>query len=89
MKVKVYEYNRRHGIREYTFLVNSRYESNIRRRGRKRVNIVQLFKRIRPKLSKINPDDEFLEPDEEYSFNVSDFNVSKKEKIKQAEEEVL
>ena len=53
---------------------------------------MQLFKRIRPKLRKINPDDdkdEFLEPDEEYSFNVSDFNVSKKEKIKQAKEKIL
>ena len=54
-----------------------------------RINIIQLFKRIRPKLRKINPDDEFLEPDEEYSFNVPDFNVSKKEKIKQAETEIL
>ena len=52
------------------FLVNSRYESNVRRRGRKRVNIVQLFKRIRPKLKKIDPDDKFLEPDKEYSFNL-------------------
>ena len=89
IQVKVYVFFGRHGIRDYTFLVNSRYELNVRRRGGKRVNIVQLFKRIRPKLSKIDPDDNFLEPDEEYSFNVPNFNVSKKEKIKQAEEKVL
>lgn len=70
IEVKVYEYFGRHGIRDYTFLVNSRYESHVRMRGRKRVNIVQLFKRIRPKLRKINPDDEFLKPDKEYSFNL-------------------
>ena len=70
IQVKVYEYNRKCGVRDYTFLVNYRYESNVRRRGRKRVNIVQLFKRIRPKLRKINPDDKFLEPDKEYSFNL-------------------
>ena len=76
MKVKVYVYFGKHGIRDYTFLVNSHYESNVRRRGRKRVNIVQLFKRIRSKLRKINPDNEFLKPDKEYSFDVPDFNVS-------------
>jgi hypothetical protein len=70
IQVKVYVYNRRRGVREYVFLINSRYESHVRRRGRKRVNIVQLFKRIRPKLRKINPDDKFLMPDEEYSFNL-------------------
>ena len=89
IQVKVYVYFGRHGIRDYTFLVNSRYESHVRRRGRKRVNIVQLFKRIRPKLRKINPDDEFLEPDKEYYFNVPDFNVSKEKKIEQTKEEVL
>ena len=52
-------------------------ESNVRRRGRKRVNIVQLFKRIRPKLRKINPDDKFLEPDKEYSFDIPSFNLQK------------
>ena len=77
IQVKVYVYFGRHGIRDYTFLVNSRYESNVRRRGRKRVNIVQLFKRIRPKLRKINPDDDFLMPDEEYSFDVPSFKLRK------------
>ena len=75
IQVKVYVYFGRHGIRDYTFLVNSRYESHVRRRGRKRVNIVQLFKRIRPKLRKINPDDEFLKPNEEYSFDVPSFKL--------------
>lgn len=70
MKVKVYVYFGRHGIRDYTFLVNYRYESHVRRRGRKRINIVRFFKRIRLKLRKINPDNEFLEPDKEYSFNL-------------------
>ena len=70
IQVKVYVYFGKHGIRDYTFLVNSRYESHVRRRGRKRVNIVQLFKRIRPKLRKINPDADLLEPDEKYSFNL-------------------
>ena len=77
IQVKVYVYFGRHGIRDYTFLVNSRYELNVMRRGRKRVNIVQLFKRIRPKLRKINPDDKFLEPDKEYSFDIPSFNLQK------------
>ena len=89
IQVKVYVYFGRHGIRDYTFLVNSCYESHVRRRGRKRVNIVQLFKRIRPKLRKINPNDKFLEPDKEYSFNVSDFNVSKEKRISEKEEKNL
>ena len=70
IQVKVYEYFGRHGIRDYTFLVNSRYESNVRRRGRKRVNIVQLFKRIRTKLVKVDPKCAYEQPDQEYSFNL-------------------
>ena len=77
IQVRVYVYFGRHGIRDYTFLVNSRYESHVRRRGRKRVNIVQLFKRIRPKLRKINPDANLLEPDEKYSFDVPSFKLQK------------
>lgn len=50
---------------------------------------MQLFKRIRPKLRKINPNDKFLEPDKEYSFNVSDFNVSKEKRISEKEEKNL
>ena len=73
IQVKVYEYNRRHGIRDYTFLVNSRYESNVRRRGRKRVNIIQLFKRIRTKLAKVDPRCEYEQPDQIYSFDVPSF----------------
>ena len=75
IQVKVYVYFGRHGIRDYTFLVNSRYVSNVRRKGRNRVNIVQLFKRIRPKLRKINPDDEFFEPDKEYEFSVPEYRL--------------
>ena len=68
MKVKVYEYFGRHGIRTYTFLIGQDYISSIRIMGRKRVNLIKLFNKT--KLEKRNPDDEFLMPDEEYSFNL-------------------
>ena len=68
MKVKVYEYFGRHGIRTYTFLIGQDYISSIRIMGRKRVNLIKLFKKT--KLEKRNPDDEFLMPDEEYSFDL-------------------
>ena len=68
MKVKVYEYFGRYGIRTYTFLIGQDYISSIRIMGRKRVNLIKLFKKT--KLEKRNPYDEFLMPDEEYSFNL-------------------
>ena len=69
MKVKVYEYFGRRGIRTYTFLIGQDYISSIRIMGRKRVNLIKLFKKT--KLEKRNPDDGgFLMPDKEYSFNL-------------------
>ena len=68
MKVKVYEYFGRHGIRTYTFLIGRDYISSIRIMGRKRVNLIKLFKKT--KLEKMNTNDEFLMPDKEYSFNL-------------------
>lgn len=82
MKVKVYEYFGRHGIRTYTFLIGQDYISSIRIMGRKRVNLIKLFKKI--KLEKRNPYDEFLMPDKEYSFY-----VSSEKKIEQTKEEIL
>lgn len=77
IQVKVYEYNRRRGVREYIFLVNSRYKSVVKRRGRKRVNIIQLFKRIRTKLAKVDPECVYEQPDQEYSFDVPSFKLQK------------
>ena len=77
IQVNIYEYNRRHGVREYTFLVNFRYESVVRRRGRKRVNIIKLFKRIRTKLMKVDPRSKYEQPDQEYSFDVPSFKLQK------------
>ena len=77
IQVKVYVYFGKHGIRDYTFLVNSRYESHVRRRGRKRVNIIQLFKRIRTKLVKVDPECIYEQPDQEYSFEIPGFKLRK------------
>ena len=77
IQVKVYKYNRRHGVREYAFLVNSRYESYVKRRGRKRVNIIQLFKRIRTKLVKVDPREVYEQPDQKYSFEIPGFKLRK------------
>ena len=70
MKIDVYIYFGRNGIRDYTFLVGSyhEYESCIRVRGRKRVRPEKLFKRTR--LEARNLYDEFLQPNQEYSFNI-------------------
>lgn len=69
MKVEIYEYFGRHGIRTYIFLIDQDYISSIQIMGRKRVNLIKLFKKT--KLEKRNPDDENLMPDKEYSFYVS------------------
>ena len=73
MKVKVYEYFEGHGIRTYVFLIGQDYISSIRIMGRKRVNLIKLFKKT--KLEKRNPNDGFLIPDKEYTFYVRNRNL--------------
>lgn len=68
MKIEVYEYKGCGGIRDYTFLVDLYYESNIRVKGRKRVRLERLFNRT--KLEARNRFKQFLVPDKRYSFYV-------------------
>lgn len=80
IRVKVYVYLGK--IRCYIFLVNSRYMSEVRRKGRKRVlvnfqnlRLIRLFKRGRPILKKIHPDEEFLMPNKEFEFSVPEYKL--------------
>ena len=80
VKVKVYEYLKKEG-RYYIFLASSsghEYESFIRVKGRKKINLRKLF--LRTNLQLRDLDCTYLVPDREYEFDLTDNEVTSKKK---------